>query len=94
MENRLSSSVICPRICVIGDWTSKGKSEKCISNSEQVKNYAKRSLQGHWTFFGPGDEKKWYGTLSYHAPENHYRQKKSFGELMSGYRYRFLGFEN
>ena len=24
--------------------------------------------QGHWTFLGPGDEKKWYGTLS-HTPE-------------------------
>ena len=21
--------------------------------------------RGHWTLFGPGDEKKWYGTLSY-----------------------------
>ena len=26
-------------------------------------NYAKRFSRGHWTFFGPGDEKK-YGTLS------------------------------
>ena len=22
-----------------------------------------RFLEGHWTFLGPGDEKKWYGTL-------------------------------
>ena len=35
-----------------------------MSNSEKVLEYAKRFLQGHWTFLGPGDEKKWYGTLS------------------------------
>ena len=29
---------------------------------------AKRFPRGHWTFLGPGDEKKWYGTLSY-TPE-------------------------
>ena len=50
------------------DWTQRGKSEKCISNSEQVKNCAKRFSRGHWTFPGPGDEKKWDGTLSF-TPE-------------------------
>ena len=33
----------------------------CISNSDKVKTYARRFSQGHWTFFGPGDEKRWYG---------------------------------
>ena len=33
-----------------------------------IKNYAKRFSRGHWTFLGPGDEKKWYGTLL-HTPE-------------------------
>ena len=47
------------------DWTKRRNSEKCLSNSEQVKNYAKRFSRGHWTFLGPGDEKKFYGTLSY-----------------------------
>ena len=48
------------------EWTKRGNSEKCISNSEQVNMYAKRFPRGHWTFLGPaGDEKKWYGTLSY-----------------------------
>ena len=50
------------------DWTKRGNSERCVSNSEQVKQYAERFSRGHWTFLGPGDEKKWYGTLSY-APE-------------------------
>ena len=40
------------------DWTQKGNDGICISNSEEVKEYAR-----HWTFLGLGDEKKWYGTL-------------------------------
>ena len=50
------------------DWTKRGNSAKCISNSEQVKNYAERFSRGNWTFSVPGDEKKWCGTLSY-TPE-------------------------
>ena len=46
------------------DWTKRGNSERCISNSEQAKNYAERFPRGHWSFLGPGDEKKWYGTPS------------------------------
>ena len=45
------------------DWTRKGNDGICISNAEKVKEYAKRVSQGHWTFLGPRDEKKWYGTL-------------------------------
>ena len=33
----------------------------CISNSEEFKMYAERFSQGHWTFFGPGYEKKCCG---------------------------------
>ena len=36
--------------------------ENCISNAEQVKNFSKRFLPGHWTFMGLGLEKKWYGS--------------------------------
>ena len=50
------------------DWTRRRNSEKCISNAERVKNCAKRFSRGRWTFLGPGDEKKRYGTLSY-TPE-------------------------
>ena len=50
------------------DWTRKGNDGICTSNSEKVKEYAKRFSQGHWTSLGPGDEKKWYGTLTY-TPE-------------------------
>ena len=47
------------------DWTRKGNGEICLSNSQKVKMYAKRFSQGHWTFLGPGDEKKWYGGCNY-----------------------------
>ena len=47
----------------ISMWTKKGHSEKCISSSEQVKNYANSFSRGQWsTFLGPGDEEKWYRT--------------------------------
>ena len=36
------------------DSTERGHSEKC-SNSEHVKNYAKRFSRGHWSFLGPGE---------------------------------------
>ena len=39
------------------DWTTRGYSERWISNSEQVKNCAKKLSQGHWTFLGLGSEK-------------------------------------
>ena len=53
------------------DWTRKGNDGLCIWNSAKVKEYAKRFPQGHWTFRGHGDEKKWYGTLFFiHLKEN------------------------
>ena len=45
--------------------TRKGNEEICLSNSPKVKMYAKRFSQGRWTFFCPGDEKKWYGGCNY-----------------------------
>ena len=47
------------------DWTKEGNSEMCISNSINIKNFAERISQGHWTFFEPEDEKKCYRPLSY-----------------------------
>ena len=40
------------------DWTRGGNDDNCISYSEKVKTYAKKFSQEHWTFLGPGDEKK------------------------------------
>ena len=30
-----------------------------------VAGYAKKILQGHWSFLGPGSENKWYGSDTY-----------------------------
>ena len=40
----------------------KGNAKKCENNSRAVANYARRFLRTHWSFLGPGSEKKWYGT--------------------------------
>ena len=52
------------------DWTRRGNSEQCISNSEQVKIYAKKFTQGHRTFLGPGSEKNWCGKSNYFSGGN------------------------
>ena len=43
-------------------WEKRNIEETCISNSERVKLYAQQIPQDHWTFIGPGNEIKWYGT--------------------------------
>ena len=45
-------------------WQAKGNAETCENNSRAVANYARRFPRGHWSFLGPGSEKKWYGTFS------------------------------
>ena len=44
------------------DWNKKNNEGECISNSEEIRDYAKRFSQGHWTFLGSGNEEIWYGT--------------------------------
>ena len=45
-------------------WWERGNTETCITNSVTVANYARRFLLGRWSFWGPGSQKKWYGTYS------------------------------
>ena len=61
-----SSSYQCSRTSI----GQRETSERCMSNSERVKNYAERFSRRHWTFLGQGDEKKWYGTQATHLEEN------------------------
>ena len=42
----------------------KGNEETCKTNAHEVANYARRFPRDHWSFLGPGSEKKWYGTYS------------------------------
>ena len=44
------------------DWTRRGNKEYLIANAHRVAEYARRFTQGHWSFLGPGSEKKFYRT--------------------------------
>ena len=46
------------------EWRAKGNEERCEYNSQTVANYARKFPRGHWSFLGPGSEKKWYGTYT------------------------------
>ena len=39
---------------------SKDNQQECLANAKIVSIYAKRFGKGHWSFIGPGSEKKWY----------------------------------
>ena len=42
----------------------RGNTEKCVTNSVTVANYARRFLRGRWSCLGPESEKKWSETFS------------------------------
>ena len=46
-------------------WGENGNRETCIANSSMVSEYARKYMQGHWSFLEPGSEKKWYGPHVY-----------------------------
>ena len=61
-ENRIRPEEFRDRIIFMSmytdvDWTKDGNLNMCISNSIEVKAYAKRFPKGHWSFPGPGTEK-------------------------------------
>ena len=41
-------------------WDAKGNEESCENTSKRVEEYAR----SHWSFLGPGSEKKWYATYN------------------------------
>ena len=43
-------------------WRENGNEDMRFANSKIVAEHAKRFAHGHWSFLGPGSEKKWYGT--------------------------------
>ena len=57
-----SSSCQCMTI-LYGD--KKGNEELRTASSKMVADYARRFAHGHWSFLGPGPEKKWYRTHTY-----------------------------
>ena len=44
------------------DWRKRGNRENCFANAHRVTKHARTFTRGHWSFLGPGSEKKWYGT--------------------------------
>ena len=49
-------------------WDAKGNDETRENNSKIIELYARGFPRGHWSFPGPGSEKKWYGTYD-HKPD-------------------------
>ena len=49
-------------------WDAKGNDETRENNSKIIEPYARGFPCGHWSFPGPGSEKKWYGTYD-HKPD-------------------------
>ena len=45
---------------MFSDVVWKKKDEICTPNAEEVRNYAMRFVQAHWTFLSPGSQKWWY----------------------------------
>ena len=43
-------------------WGSEDNERECIANATHVSLFPKRFPAGHWSFLGPGSEKKWYST--------------------------------
>ena len=39
---------------------TKDNEKECVANAKVVKVLAKKIGIGHWSFIGPGSEKKWY----------------------------------
>ena len=50
---------------MFNDIVWKKNDENCVSNAEEVKNYAMRFSIEHWTFLGPGSEEKWHGSSNH-----------------------------
>ena len=44
-------------------WWRNQNEEVCRQNATSVASYAKNFSSGRWSFFGPGDEEKLYGSL-------------------------------
>ena len=49
-------------------WASKDNKKECESNAQLVSLFARRFGAGHWSFLGPGSEKKWY-SISEKSPQ-------------------------
>ena len=63
----------------------KDNEEECVANAKVVSIFAKKFGIGHWSFIGPGSEKKWY-SMEENRPQgiwDHIAEKMlvEFGEI-------------
>ena len=60
-KEKLSSCQCITTLC-----GEKKETEKLVLRTLlRLQDYARKFAQGHWSFVGPGVEKKWYGTHVY-----------------------------
>ena len=65
MSNSQDESTACQCTTTLCMRRKKGNDELRIANSKIVADYATRFARGHWSFLGPGSEKRWYRTHTY-----------------------------
>ena len=70
LKNSQTGSSSCQ--CSTTSIGQEKKTMEVVFRTQKVKEDAKRFSQGHWTFLGPGDEQKWYGTPSYTALQRYW----------------------
>ena len=77
---------------MFNDIVWKKNVENCISNAEEVRNYAIKFMTGHRTFLGPGSEEKWYGdsygekrTVELHRQQNGTAIRRDWSSCLQKY---------
>ena len=91
-EKNIQPEYLEDRIIFMSKFTDilwKSDDQNCISNAENVKNYAKKFLPRHWTFVGPGSKKRWFGdsrstrTVGPHSQQNGTAIERNWSSLSS-----------
>ena len=91
-EKNIQPEYLEDRIIFMSKFTDilwKSDDQNCISNAENVKNYAKKFLPRHWTFVGPGSKKRWFGdsrstrTVGLHSQQNGTAIERNWSSLSS-----------
>ena len=64
-------------------YDAKGNDELCDDTSKTIKEYARRFPRGHWSFLGPGSEKRWYGT---YGGKPHGSWNRTAGKMLQNFK--------
>ena len=55
-------------------WDAGGNDELRVNYSKTIEEYAEKFPRGHWSFLGPGSEKKWYGTYDHKSDRRKWKE--------------------